>query len=110
MVSRMLALRWFRLLPLALVTLLAFGAAEAHAQVFKPRSGKTAGRTGAAAARKTASTAGPSTAMKPARATATTSRRAGTTAPAKKARSKARGNDDVKIEDDDDDVKITDDE
>ena len=111
---RMHAPRWFRLLPLALVAVLAalaVGESGAHAQVFKPRGKATAGRTTAApaAARKpAAASATPS--KKPTRATGATPRKV-SPAPPKKGRTKARAkDDDVKIEDDDDDVKITDDE
>ena len=103
------ALRWFRLLPLALVALLALGQVDADAQVFRPRGGKSAaGRTAPApaAAKKTpAASATPS--RKPTRAPGTTPRRI--TSP-KKAKAKAHGGDDVKIQDDEEDVKITDDE
>jgi hypothetical protein len=80
-------------------------ASAADAQVFKPRS-KTAvvGKAGpnAAAARKASPPA------------ATASKKTARTEPTRKAKTKkrhgkARGDDDVKIQDDDDDVKITDD-
>ena len=102
----MTAPRGFRLL-VAAATLIGplMLTSAAEAQVFKPRNktsavGKAAPNT--AAARK----ASPPTATdskKPARAEPT--RKAKT----KKRHSKARGDDDVKIQDDDDDVKITDD-
>lgn len=79
----------------------------AEAQVFKPR-GKLAGKatTGnTAAARKAATGPAATASKKPARATGTTRK----TAPTKKRHGKTRGDDDVKILDDDDDVKITDD-
>lgn len=78
-------------------------ASAADAQVFKPRSKNAAvGKSGAAAARKASPPA------------ATASKRPARTEPTRKAKtkkrhSKARGDDDVKIQDDDDDVKITDD-
>jgi hypothetical protein len=108
----------------------AFGATEAHAQVFKPRSGSRAAlpaKTAAAAPAPATSTAGNATAKKapatatpaaatskkPTRATGPTPRRVGTTAPAKKSRGAAKGQaaseDPVVIDDDEDDVKITDD-
>lgn len=78
----------------------------ADAQVFKPRNktaavGKAAPNT--AAARKASPAPAANTSKKPARTEPT--RKAKT----KKRHSKARGDDDVKIQDDDDDVKITDD-
>ena len=106
-----------------LVGLCAFGAADAHAHVFKPRgnlkpgatarataSTSTAPTTTPAAARKTASAATPTTAStkKSTRSAAEpTPRRSGS---AKKSRrGKGKADDPVVIDDDDDDVKITDD-
>jgi hypothetical protein len=114
----MTASRGFRLpVVVAAATLIGwmvFGSA-AHAQVFKPRGGKSATAAksaSAAAARKAAPAPAATTSKKPTRAIGPTPRKVGTT-PAKKPRhaGKARAgrDDDVKIDDDDDDVKITDD-
>jgi predicted flap endonuclease-1-like 5' DNA nuclease len=101
-----MAPRAFRLLVAAATVIGALMlASPADAQVFKPRNktaavGKAA--PNAAAARKASPPA------------ATASKKTARTEPARKAKtkkrhSKARGDDDVKIQDDDDDVKITDD-
>lgn len=113
----MSASRGFRLpLLVALATLigwLVLATPTAEAQVFKPRGKTAAGKTtpaSAAAARKAAAPAA-TPSKKPTRALGT-SRRVGST-PAKKSKraGKARTgrDDDVRIEDEDDDVKITDD-
>lgn len=104
--------RWFHVLVLAAA--IALGASEARAQVFRPRTGKAAVVSKAAPApaapatgKKSPVAAVPAASSRnPARASATTPRRAGTAA--KKKRGKPRGDSDVTI-DDDDDVKITDD-
>lgn len=107
--------RWLSVL--VLVGLVAFGATEVRAQVFKPRTGKAApagksapaANAGAAAGKSSATVATAAAATssrKQTRATGPTPRRAGTTPSAKKSRSgKHRGDSDT----DDDDVKITDD-
>ena len=108
--------RGFRLPLLALATLIAWlvlGAPAAEAQVFKPRGKMAAGKASAnaAAARKAAAPAA-TPSKKPTRTMGPTSRK-GNAAPVKKSKrsGKARAghDDDVKIEDDEDDVKITDD-
>jgi hypothetical protein len=88
----------------------------AHAQVFKPR-GKTAAAGKAApattaAARKAALAPAATPSKKPTRAMGPNARKVVGTPPAKKPRhagKRAGRGEDVKIEDDDDDVKITDD-
>lgn len=106
-----------------LVGLIAFGATEARAQVFRPRGGSKSGPVSRAStptgppagARKATPAATPAAASskKPTRATGPAPRRIVTTTPAKKARGTGKGRDEpddpVVIDDDDDDVKITDD-
>jgi hypothetical protein len=115
--SSMSTPRWLPAFVLAASIGLAALAAEARAQVFRPRTGKGApalkaaapAPAAAAAARKAtpgASVTAATPSKAPARASsATTPRRA-----AKKKHAKARGDSDVTINDEDDeDVKITDD-
>lgn len=108
--------RWFRLVTLATLAVLIALGSEAHAQVFKPRGGKPASRAAPAATAPAARKGAPVAAQaatsskKPTRAGGPTTRAVPSKAPAKKAKAgKGRDGDDVKIEDDDDDVKITDD-
>lgn len=123
--------RWFTVLALTglLMCVGAFGASDARAQVFKPRTGNgkaaPAAKTSAPSATATpagakksapvasapvASAPAAASSKKPTRATGPTPRRVGTTTPAKKARAaKRHGDDDTVVVDDDDDVKITDD-
>ena len=108
--------RWLSML--VLVGLVAFGATEAHAQVFKPRTAGKAGPAGrtspaptatAASGKKSATVATAAASIsskKQTRTTGPTARHAGTT-PSKKSR-RHRGDDDAAVVDDDD-VKITDD-
>ena len=102
--------RWFRLLMLvAIVGLFAIGG-EAGAQVFKPRGAKTASRAAPPPApRKAAPVAAQAatTSKKPTRTAGPTARTVSKGGKKGKA-GKSRGDDDVKIQDDDDDVKITD--
>ena len=103
--------RWLAVLVVAAV--IALGARDARAQVFRPRTGKAAVINKAAPAQ-TAATTGKKGATadaassKPPRAAASTPKRTG---PAKKRKAKHRGDsEDVKIDDEDEeDVKITDD-
>lgn len=122
MSARMSASRWFRLLTLlTVVGLLALGASEAQAQVFKPR-GKSAaiGRNAPAAARKAAPATAGTTAVSskaPTRATGPTPRRIVSSqgpVPSRKARKARKGHEDADVvvidDEDDDDVTITDDD
>jgi hypothetical protein len=103
--------RWLAVLVVAAI--IALGAREARAQVFRPRTGKAAVVNKAAPATAAATTgkkapAAEATSKTTARAAASNPKRTG---PAKKRKGKSRGNsDDVKIDDEDEeDVKITDD-
>jgi hypothetical protein len=101
--------RWLYALVVAAV--IAIGAREARAQVFRPRTGKgapvaKAAPPPAAVNGKKAPVADAAAAKAP-RAAASTPKRTG---PGKKRKAKAQSDsDDVKIDDDDEDVKITDD-
>ena len=102
--------RWLAVLVVAAI--IALGAREARAQVFRPRTGKAAVINKAAPA--TAATTGKKAPV--AEATSKTTPRAAASnpkhpGPAKKRKGKSRGNsEDVKIDDEDEeDVKITDD-
>lgn len=90
--------RWLAVLVVAAV--IALGAGEARAQVFRPRTGKApvVTRTAPAVAAPSARKA-PAAAAAPKKAT-----------PAKKRKARPRDDaDDVKIDDEEEDVKITDD-
>jgi hypothetical protein len=112
----MSAPRWLPVFVLvAWMGLAALGATEARAQVFRPRTGKGAPviKAAAPAAAAPDGKKGAPVAAAPAASSSKTPARASAAPPprraAKKKHAKARGDSDVKIDDDDEDVKITDD-